>query len=235
MADLIISTDDVNEMTLTGTGANIEIDVNPASGGGGTLNHAQLINLDYTSSGHTGFASKDDLNGYALKNGDMSEPFGAFNLYVSNGVFAANVINAGNDVTVGSAEDQVSLRAKADKTTFITTPVTYSSYTLSLVDINNKELRLTTTLTSGFVIYIYTNGAYTNGYTSGLSFKTGDTAPSMDYIDSGIVQWIGTDCKIESNKSIFTPQPNKTYDIIFYFNGEAFVGLVNGYTMATSN
>lgn len=34
MADLIISTDDVNEMTLTGTTAAIEIDVNPSSGGG---------------------------------------------------------------------------------------------------------------------------------------------------------------------------------------------------------
>jgi len=200
-------------------------------GGSGTSDHSQLSNLDYAHSGHTGFAKE---------NGDSSKNFGAkvltANTLASNG--NANIggtVNADIDVVIndhGTVTHQLSKKANA---TIITSKTGTSMEIVTLADIYNCETRLTKTYVSGDTIGLVTNGTFENDYTSGLTFATGDTAPSIDYTGTGIIQWVGSECKIENGYSIFAPAANKTYDIVFYYNGTQFIGLVNGYTVATSN
>ena len=94
-------------------------------------------------------------------------------------------------------------------------------------DIRNGEL---TTLS-----FTFGNGEYQPDYISGLSFDSGETPTAIDYTDSGILNWIGTDCVTSDGLSIFQPSANTHYDIVFYFNGKQFIGLVNGFVPATGN
>lgn len=77
--------------------------------------------------------------------------------------------------------------------------------------------------------------AYPEDYVSGLSFNSGETPTSINYTGTGILNWVGTDCTISEGYSIFQPSPNTHYDIVFYFNGMQFVGLVNGFVPAIGN
>ena len=72
-------------------------------------------------------------------------------------------------------------------------------------------------------------------YHSALSFNSGATPTAIDYTDSGILNWVGTDCTTADGLSIFQPSANTHYDIVFYFNGAQFIGLVNGFVPATGN
>lgn len=83
--------------------------------------------------------------------------------------------------------------------------------------------------------FTFGDGAYQDDYTSDLSFDSGETPTAIDYTDSGILNWVGTDCVTSNGLSIFQPSPNTHYDIVFYFNGVQFIGLVNGFVPATGN
>lgn len=96
---------------------------------------------------------------------------------------------------------------------------------------HNTELR-TTELTS--ISFTFGNGEYPQDYVSGLSFDSGATPTAIDYTDSGILNWVGTDCAMSDGLSIFQPSPNTHYDIVFYFNGTQFIGLVNGFVSSIS-
>jgi hypothetical protein len=96
----------------------------------------------------------------------------------------------------------------------------------------NTEMRADETRSVSFT---FGNGSYELDYTSGLSFDSGNTPTAIDYTDSGILNWVGTDCVTSNGLSIFQPSPNTHYDIVFYFNGKQFIGLVNGYVPATGN
>lgn len=76
---------------------------------------------------------------------------------------------------------------------------------------------------------------YSDTYTSGLSFNSGEIPTSINYTGSGILNWVGTDCTVSEGYSIFQPSPNTHYDIVFYFNGTQFVGLVNGFVPSIGN
>lgn len=109
--------------------------------------------------------------------------------------------------------------------------------TYSFSDMNNYEMRCTNSAITSITIDI-PDGEYSEQYISGLVFKSGATAPTIIYTaDSHILQWVGTDCATshDGNYSVFIPIINKNYDIVFYFNGTYFVGLVNGYEAVTSN
>ena len=97
---------------------------------------------------------------------------------------------------------------------------------------NNAELR---TKELAFISFVFGNGEYAPDYISGLSFDSGATPTSIDYTDSGILNWVGTDCTTSDGLSIFQPSVNTHYDIVFYFNGVQFIGLVNGFVPATGN
>ena len=96
----------------------------------------------------------------------------------------------------------------------------------------NTEIR-SNELTS--ISFTFGNGEYAQDYMSGLSFDSGETPTAIDYTDSGILNWVGTDCTIYDGLSIFQPSENTHYDIVLYFNGTQFIGLVNGFVPSTGN
>lgn len=111
----------------------------------------------------------------------------------------------------------------------------------------NTELRTTSEVgdTLDSLSFTFGNGEYPQDYISGISFDSGETPTAIDYTDSGILNWVGTDCSTFTYQinpegdiatiSLFIPSPNTHYDIVFYFNGNQFIGLVNGFVPATRN
>ena len=90
----------------------------------------------------------------------------------------------------------------------------------------NTEIRLSE---ASNISFTFGNDEYTEDHISGLSFDSGETPTAIDYTDSGILNWVGTDCTMSDGLSIFQPSANTHYDIVFYFNGRQFIGLVNGF------
>lgn len=119
---------------------------------------------------------------------------------------------------------------KADKPTIETSANT--SYTFDFSDNYNNEVRLTA---PSAISIKFVDDEYSQDYISGLSFNCGDTPTGFDYTASGIINWVGTDCTKDGDLSIFQPSANTHYDIVFYFNGSQFIGLVNGFVPATGN
>ena len=120
---------------------------------------------------------------------------------------------------------------KADKTTIITDESS-TSYTFDFSDMYNREKRLQA---ASSISIKFVDNEYANDYISGLSFNSGETPTRFDYADSGIINWVGTDCTKDGDLSIFQPSANTHYDIVFYFNGVQFIGLVNGFVPAAGN
>ena len=112
------------------------------------------------------------------------------------------------------------------------TPDDEGRITFDFSDMYNKELRLHT---APSITIKFQDNEYAPDYISGLSFDSGETATGFDYTNSGIINWVGTDCTKDGDLSIFQPSANTHYDIIFYFNGAQFIGLVNGFVPATGN
>lgn len=129
-------------------------------------------------------------------------------------------------------EDEIvkKIDLKADKPTITTSTDTALSFEFSTN--HNTEIR-TGELTT--ISFTFGNGEYVEDYASGLSFDSGETPTAIDYTDSGILNWVGTDCVTSDGLSIFQPSANTHYDIVFYFNGVQFIGLVNGFVPATGN
>lgn len=119
---------------------------------------------------------------------------------------------------------------KADKTDIYYDNDSYPVYGFGMS--HNVETRYEEVSSISFV---FDDGEYSDDYISGLSFDSGSTPTSIDYTDSGILNWVGTDCTTSDGLSIFQPSEDTHYDIVFYFNGWQFVGLVNGYVPATGN
>lgn len=100
------------------------------------------------------------------------------------------------------------------------------------------------------ISFDFGNEVYDRLYGSELSFDSGATPTSVDYAipeeptQISVINWVGVDCASDSyindngetvSISIFQPSANTHYDIVFYFNGTQFIGLVNGYVPATGN
>ena len=131
------------------------------------------------------------------------------------------------------------LSSKSDKTAIVFTQ-NASSISVELgSNSDNKEFRIVDNASSptslseigtATINVSITNGSFNNDYITGLTFRTAATGTiTMSYTGTGILQWVGTDCDVQDGYSVFTPQNSMTYDIVFYFNGARFVGLVNGY------
>jgi hypothetical protein len=131
------------------------------------------------------------------------------------------------------------LSSKSDKTAIVFIQ-NASSISFELgSNSDNKEFRIVDNVSSPTVLsqigtatinVSIMNGSFNNDYITGLTFRTAATGTiTMSYTGTGILQWVGTDCDVQDGYSVFTPQNSMTYDIVFYFNGARFVGLVNGY------
>ena len=134
--------------------------------------------------------------------------------------------------SITKAQEQINAlyNGKANKVNIITDIAT--AYGFNFLGTYNKEIRLAEVTSISFT---FGNGEYMADYTSGLSFNSGATPTAIDYTDSGILNWVGTDCTNADGLSIFQPSANTHYDIVFYFNGAQFIGLVNGFVPATGN
>lgn len=90
---------------------------------------------------------------------------------------------------------------------------------------------------TGGTIYLYfdLDGSFSSTYNCQINFTSGSTPTEITYTSTGIINWVGTDCKLQDGKSIFTPSANTRYNIVIYFDGNTFVGCVNGFTPATIN
>ena len=118
---------------------------------------------------------------------------------------------------------------KADKTTVIN--VSEPIYNFLFANLDNGVVRMGVAESISFT---FGNGEYSEIYMSSLSFDSGATPTSIDYTDSGILNWVGTDCTTVDGLSIFQPSANTHYDIAFDFNGTQFIGLVNGFVPSVS-
>ena len=108
-----------------------------------------------------------------------------------------------------------------------------TSYRFDFASLYNTDMRMRQEAVS--ISFTFGNGEYSQGYMSGLSFDSGETPTQISYTDSGILNWVGTDCTNVDGLSIFQPSANTHYDIVFYFNGTQFIGLVNGYVPSVGN
>lgn len=125
------------------------------------------------------------------------------------------------------------LDTKADKPIIETiNPLVF--YAFNFLNNYNKEIRLLSTDLKEIEFYI-ANGEYQEDYTAGLSFDSNDTPTEIIYTSNNIINWVGVDCATVDGLSIFQPSANTHYDIVFYYNGNQFIGLVNGYVPASGN
>lgn len=97
---------------------------------------------------------------------------------------------------------------------------------------NNRIIRCGTLHAMSFN---FSNGEYPEDYGLDLSFDSGATPTTISYSASGIINWVGTDCSTVDGLSIFQPSANTHYDIVFYYNGNQFIGLVNGFVPSSRN
>ena len=122
------------------------------------------------------------------------------------------------------------LNNKADKT-----EIMYfgSSEGVIPISFHNTEIRFINTPDA--ISVIFPNDEYPQDFIMGVSFSTNYVVPEISYTNSGIINWVGTDCSLDNGISLFIPSEGMQYDIVIYFNGTQFVGLVNGYEVATGN
>ena len=129
--------------------------------------------------------------------------------------------------------DSTALDTKADKPIIETiNPGVF--YAFNFLNNYNKEIRLLSTGLIEIEFYI-ANGEYQEDYTAGLSFDSNDTPTEIIYTSNNIINWVGVDCSTVDGLSILQPSANTHYDIVFYYNGNQFIGLVNGYVPASGN
>ena len=133
------------------------------------------------------------------------------------------------------------LADKQDKVEIVTDD-TSTSIVFSALEFYNSDHRVKTSPNS--IDFNFPTGEYSQDYITGLSFYSDDTPPTISYTVGNIINWVGTDCSIDTYTaqngevypvSIFQPSANTQYDIIIYFNGTCFVGMVNGYKIASYN
>lgn len=171
------------------------------------------INLDYAVEVCTNQTMSDDNT---EAQGQLPASYNAVKTYVDDG-----------------------LTTKADKTNIVqesSSILTFAFGTQYNTEIRAGELEA--------ISLWFLDGGYESDYTAGISFDSGEIPTVISYTTSGILNWVGTDCATDSYVnsegvtvpiSIFQPSPNTHYDIVFYFNGVQFIGLVNGFVPATGN
>ena len=145
---------------------------------------------------------------------------------------AKEIVDDAEKVVNSYDEFSAELEKKADKLK-IYSQLGSTDKDIDLISCNNVELRYQST--PDVLNFILADGEYDSDYMTSVSFATYDTPPQISYTNSGIINWVGTDCSLDNGISLFIPSPNMRYEIVVYFNGIHFVGLVNGYKAASGN
>lgn len=172
---------------------------------------------------------EDKVSGLVYEIKELDKTTESFSNQISDLDF--DVISMEN--TIYSMQGVIS--EKQDKTIISTTTLSDGKMVFSFDGYErcSSELRVCDNVTN--ISFIFGDGDYPNDYMSGLSFNSGETPTAIDYTDSGILNWVGTDCSVADGYSIFKPAANKHYEIVFYFNGTQFIGLVNGFVPSLGN
>lgn len=168
----------------------------------------------------------DTLEGYGITDAYTKTKIDGLYNNLHRMILSADNLAIQNATNIKTLQEE-----KADKT-IIKPDDEAENITFDFSDMYNSEKRLHTV---SAVSIKFVDDEYAPDYISGLSFDSGETPTGFDYTDSGIINWVGTDCVKEGDISIFQPSPNTHYDIVFYFNGVQFIGLVNGFVPATGN
>lgn len=140
---------------------------------------------------------------------------------------ATNDTNGDNIVSTYARKDELS--SYSQKPT-IENDTSSTSYTIEFLGSTNKIIRLSALSELNLT---FNDGEYNADLLINLVFTSGDTPTQISYPNTGILNWIGTDCALSEGQSIFAPSANTKYDIVFSFDGSQLVGYVCGYTPAT--
>ena len=160
---------------------------------------------------------------------DSSPKLNSTNPVTSHGLFLMwdefSVKTTYNSGRIGELQNE-----KSDKAVYYN-PTTAGAITY---DLKNEHNRMTSYVNAGSaatsVAILVSDGVYNNDYISELSFYTGNTPPEFSYPSSSYTMYfIGAECTTSNGMSVFSPLPNKVYDIVFYFNGGYIIGLVVSY------
>ena len=123
------------------------------------------------------------------------------------------------------------LTSYSQKPTIITDS-TSTSYTIEFLGSTNKIIRLTAAALSELNLTFH-DGEYNADLIVNVVFNSGDTATQISYPNTGILNWVGTDCALSNGRSVFIPSPNTRYDVVISFDGTNLLGEVCGYIPAT--
>ncbi len=165
--------------------------------------------------------------------GTLSSKANAVDVYTKADV--DNLLESKSDtaqvVVLGEAIDELNDR-KEDRVN-VTTDDTQSYLPFRVLDMYNTDYRCSLPLIS--LALDFADGEYPEDYISSLSFDSGETPTEVSYPAGTIINWVGTDCVVYDGVSVFQPSPDTHYEIVLYFNGVQFIGLVNGFVPAAGS
>lgn len=192
---------------------------------------------DYPSTGNAGVIQTSTVLGTTV---DSAGVLKSTVIQYSN--FNDNITPDDAFVSKGTLNNVIS-GAKLKPTVIQDLPSAGGSYILTMNAYDNYDVRIDplnieslTTLTLYFA-----EDEYASDYSMSFNFNSGSTPTDIVYVIMptnpihSIINWVGEDCSMSGTISLFTPQANKHYEVIVYYNGYTFVGEVAGYVTATGN
>lgn len=121
---------------------------------------------------------------------------------------------------------------KEDATRILTDRL-QESFSFNVLDMHNKEYRCMLPLLA--LALNFSDDVYPENYISSFSFDSPEVPTEVGYPDSAVINWVGTDCIVYEGKSLFQPASNTHYEVVLYFNGVQFIGIVNGFVPAVGS
>ena len=192
---------------------------------------------DYASGNDAGIIRASSTYGTGVNN-DNGIIYGTTKTY--------SQYSSGNEqmlISKGTLENVIGSTGAKLKPTVTTGLPLAGSYTLTMNAYDNYDVRIdslnTESLTS-LTLY-FAEDEYATDYSMSFNFNSGSTPTDIVYVIMptnpvhSIINWVGEDCTMSGTISLFTPQANKHYEVIVYYNGYTFVGEVAGYVTATGN
>lgn len=136
------------------------------------------------------------------------------------------------DVEAMETKVQELSNIKEDAAVILTDSI-QESISFNVLDMHNKEYRCLLPLTA--LALDFTDDVYPENYISAISFDSPEVPTEVGYPDSTVINWVGTDCIVYDGKSLFQPSSNTHYEVVLYFNGVQFIGIVNGFVPAAGS
>ena len=142
-------------------------------------------------------------------------------------------------------EVALELANKVDQTRVIESDEPNYIFEFSVLDNAVVRLKVAESISFNFA-----EGEYSKLYATDLSFDSGGTPTSVDYVvpdepnQVQVINWVGVDCVNTSYVnsggetvpiSVFNPSANKHYEVSFTYNGTQIIAWVGGFVPASGN